>query len=94
MYYSNKLGSFLLKDNNIESVLGVNFRRKLPAVWCTLGYYRKRKEINIGNDLEYIFRQYDNLKDKPLRFPVSEISLVKSKYKNLRYPKLIQKFKL
>jgi hypothetical protein len=92
--YSNQLGSFLLKDKNIESILGPNFRRKFPTVWCTLGYYNKQKEFRIGNDLEYIFKQYYNLNSNDSRFPISEISLVKSKYKNLRYPKLIQKFTL
>jgi len=92
--YSNQLSSFLLKDKNIESVLGANFRRKFPTVWCTLGYYNKEKGFKIGNDLEYIFRQYDHLNSNYFRFPITEISLVKSKYKNLRYPKLIQKIRL
>jgi hypothetical protein len=92
--YSNQLSSFLLKDKNIESILGANFRRKFPTVWCTLGYYKKQKALRIGNDLEHIFKQYYNLNNNDFRFPISEISLVKSKYKNLRYPKLIQKFRL
>ncbi len=92
--YSNQLSSFLLKDKNIESILGANFRRKFPTVWCTLGYYNKEKGFKIGNDLEYIFRQYDDLNSNDFRFPITEISLVKSKYKNLRYPKLIQKIRL
>lgn len=92
--YSNQLGSYLLNDKNIESILGPNFRRKLPTVWCTLGYYNKQKEFRIGNDLEHIFKQYYNLNSNDFRFPISEISLVKSEYKNLRYPKLIQKFRL
>jgi hypothetical protein len=92
--YSNQLSSFLLMDKNIESILGANFRRKFPTVWCTLGYYNKQKEFKIDNDLEYIFRQYDNFNGNNLRFSISEISLVKSRYKNLRYPKLIQKFQL
>jgi hypothetical protein len=92
--YSNQLSSFLLKDKNIESILGANFRRKFPTVWCTLGYYNKQKGFKIGNNLEYIFRQYDHLSCNDFKFPITEISLVKSKYKNLRYPKLIQKIKL
>ena len=92
--YSNQLSSFLLKDKNIESVLGANFRRKFPTVWCTLGYYNKQKGFKIGNDLEYIFRQYDDLNSNDFRFPITDISLVKSKYKNLRYPKLLQKIRL
>jgi hypothetical protein len=92
--YSNQLSSFLLTDKTIESILGVNFRRKFPMVWCTLGYYNKENEFKIGNDLEYIFRQYEHLNGNDFRFPISEISLVKSNYKNLRYPRLIQKFRL
>jgi len=91
--YSNQLSSFLLKDKNTESILGANFRRKFPTVWCTLGYYNKQKAFRIGN-LEHIFKQYYNLNTNDFRFPISEISLVKSKYKNLRYPKLIQRFRL
>jgi hypothetical protein len=37
--YSNQLCSFLLKDKDIESVLGANFRRNFPTVWYALGYY-------------------------------------------------------
>jgi hypothetical protein len=92
--YSNHLSCFLLKDKKIESILGANFRRKFPTVWCTLGYYKKKKEFKIGNDLENIFKQYYNLNSIDFRFPISEISLVRSKYKNLRYPKLIQKIRL
>jgi len=77
--YSNQLSSFLLKDKKIESILGANFRRKFPTVWCTLGYYNKQKGFRIGNDLEHIFRQYYNLNNNDFRFPISEISLVKSK---------------
>jgi hypothetical protein len=91
--YSNQLSSFLLRDKKVESVLGTNFRRKIPTVWCTLGYYNKEEQFKIGNDLEGIFRQYCDLDDS-YRIPISEISLVKSRYKNLRYPKLIQKFQL
>jgi hypothetical protein len=92
--YSDQLGSFLLKDKKIKSILGPNFRKKFPTVWCTLGYYNKQNKFKIGNDLEHIFKQYYNLNNNDFRFPISEISLIKSKYKNLRYPKLIQKFRL
>jgi len=92
--YSNQLSSFLLMDKNIKLIVGANFRRKFPTVWCTLGYYNKQKPIRIGNDLEHIFKQYYILNSNDFKFPISEISLVKSKYKNLRYPKLIQKFEL
>jgi hypothetical protein len=92
--YSNQLGTFLLKDEEIESVLGANFRRKFPSVWCTLGYYNKQNGFKIKNDLECIFKRHDDLNSNDFRFPITEISLVKSNYKNLRYPKLIEKFEL
>ena len=92
--YSNQLTSFLLEDKDIRLIIGANFRRKFPTVWCTLGFYNKQNNFKIGNDLENIFGQYDNLKGNGLKFPVSDISLIKSRYKNLRYPKLIQKFKV
>jgi hypothetical protein len=93
--YSNNLGSFLLSDKKIRSILGANFRRKFPSVWCTLGYYRDKANIKINKGLEQIFSQYSDLSDEgSFNFSVSEISLVVSNYKNLRYPKLIQKYQL
>jgi hypothetical protein len=91
--YANSLTKYLLNNKNIKSILGKNFRRKFPNVWITLGYYDKKDNFKIDTVLEDIFKQYKRL-DKEFSFPVSEISLVKSKYKNLRYPKLIQKFQL
>ena len=91
--YANSLTKHLLSNKNLKSILGKNFRRKLPNVWITLGYYNKKDEFKIDSALEDIFKQYKKL-DKDFRFAISEISLVKSKYKNLRYPKLIQKFQL
>ena len=92
--YCNQLGLFLLKDKNIESILGSYFRRKFPTVWCTIGYYNKRKEFKIDNELENIFKRYNNLLEGGFKVPIYEIALVESKYKNLRYPKLVQKFRL
>jgi hypothetical protein len=93
--YSNKLGLFLLKDKKIKSLLGAHFRRKFPSVWCTLGHYKRKKNFKIKSDLEQIFSQYSDLTDNELfNFSISEISLVVSNYKNLRYPKLIQQFSL
>ena len=93
--YSNNLGLFLLNDKKIKSILGADFRRKFPSVWLTLGYYMNKSNFRIDNDLEKIFSQYDNLTGNDFfNFSVSEISLVVSNYKNLRYPKLIQKFRL
>jgi len=92
--YSNQLTSFLLKDKKVKSTLGTNFRRKFPTVWCTLGYYNKKENFRISTDLKNIFNQYNNLSGNDFEIPISEIALVKSKYKNLQYPKLIQKFQL
>lgn len=91
--YTNSLTKHLMNDKNIQSILGNNFRRKFPTVWITLGYYNKKDKFKIDTVLEDIFKQYIKL-DKDFSFPISEISLVKSKYKNLRYPKLIQKYQL
>ena len=93
--YSNNLGLFLLNDKKTKSILGANFRRKFPSVWCTLGYYMRKKNFKVDNSLEEIFSRYDNLSSNDFfNFSVSEISLVVSNYKNLRYPKLLQKFQL
>jgi hypothetical protein len=92
--YSNRLALFLLKDKTIKSVLGSNFRKKLPSVWCTIGYYNKPRTFRISQDLEYIFKQYDNLGDNSFKFYISEISLVRSSFKNLRNPTILYKFKV
>jgi len=94
--YTNKLTKFLLRDKKIKSKLGADFRRKFPAVWCTLGYYDKKDNFKIGSSLEKIFIDYSRLRSNSVKFnfPISEIALVKSKYKNLRYSKLIQKYSL
>ena len=93
--YSNNLGLFLLNDKKTKSILGANFRRKFPSVWLTLGYYMNKSKFRINNDLEKIFSQYSDLTGNDFfNLSVSEISLVVSNYKNLRYPKLIQKFSL
>ena len=91
--YSNSLTKRFMNDKNIQSILGRNFRRKFPTVWITLGYYDKKDMFKIDTVLENIFKQYIKL-DKDFSFPISEIALVKSKYKNLRYPKLIQKYRI
>jgi hypothetical protein len=92
--YSNRLASFLLKDKKIKLALGANFRKKLPSVWCSLGYYEKHGRFKIGQNLETIFEQYDNLRQNFFKFDVSEISLVKSNYKNLRYPTILYKYRV
>jgi len=93
--YSNSLGLFLLNDKKTKSILGANFRRKFPSVWCTLGYYKTKTNFRIDNSLEKIYNRYSDLTANDFfNFSVTEISLVVSNYKNLRYPKLIQKFSL
>jgi hypothetical protein len=91
--YVNSLTKHLMNDKNIQSILGKNFRRKFPTVWVTLGYYDKKDKFRIDTVLGDIFKQYRNLGDD-FSFPISELSLVKSKYKNLRCPKLIQKYRI
>jgi hypothetical protein len=91
--YANSLSKYLSNNKNTKSILGKNFRRKFPNVWITLGYYNKKDNFKIDTVLEDIFKKYEKL-DNDFRFPISEISLVKSKYKNLRYPKIIKKFQL
>jgi 2'-5' RNA ligase len=91
--YADSLTKYLLNNNNIKAILGKNFRRKFPNVWVTLGYYDKKDTFKIDTVMEDIFKQYKEL-EKDISIPISEISLVKSKYKNLRYPKLIQKFQI
>ena len=91
--YANNLTKHLSNNKNTKSILGKNFRRKFPNVWITLGFYNKRDNFKIDTVLEDIFKKYEKL-DNDFRFPISEMSLVKSKYKNLRYPKIIQKFQL
>jgi len=94
-YYSNNLGLSLLNDKKTKSILAANFRRKFPSVWLTLGYYKRKANFRIDTNLEKIFGQYSDLTGNDLyNLSVSEISLVVSNYKNLRYPKLIQKFSL
>ena len=91
--YVNSLAKYLVNDKNIRAILDKNFRRKFPTVWITLGYYNKKDKFKIDTVLEDIFKEYRKL-GKDFSLPISEISLVKSKYKNLRYPKLIQKYQL
>jgi hypothetical protein len=92
--YANGLTKYLLNNKSIKSILGKNFRRKFPTVWITLGYYNKKERFKIDTALKDIFKQYKKLDKDYFSFPISEISLVKSNYKNLRYPRLIQKFRL
>jgi len=91
--YTDSLTKCFVNDKKIKSILGKNFRRKFPTVWITLGYYNRKGKFKIDTALEDIFKQYMKL-DENFSFSISELSLVKSKYKNLRYRKLIQKYQL
>lgn len=92
--FGNNLTCFLLIDDKTKSILGANFRRKFPSVWCTLGYYNKKDIFRVNSDLENILSKNQNLSAKLDKFSISEISLVKSKFKNLRYPEIIQTYKI
>jgi hypothetical protein len=92
--YSNQLTSYLLGDKKIKSELGSDFRRKFPTIWCTLGYYNKKSKFKISNALETLFSEYQDLDIASNMVHICEISLVKSKYKNLRYPKILRKFQI
>jgi len=90
--YGDKLGSFMLNDEKLKSILGRNFRRKFPTVWCTLGYYDEY--FNVTNDLENIFNEYRNVGNKDYEISFSDLELGISKYRDHRDWKLIQKFEL
>ena len=90
--YSNELTTFILKEKKIKSVLGANFRKRLPSVWCSLGYYHKPGTFRIGEELETIFRHYNDLRSERFRFDVSKICLVKSDHKNLADLTILDKF--
>ena len=88
----NELCSFLLKDKILCSILGKNFRRKFPTVWCTMGHYTK--DFKITTELERLFNQHKTLNRKYFSMSCDELELVRSCYKDLRDWKPIQKFTL
>lgn len=90
--YGDKLGSFMLNDEKLKSILGRNFRRKFPTVWCTLGYYNE--DFNVTNDLKNIFNEYRNVRNNDYEISFSDLELGISKYRDHRDWKLIQKFEL
>lgn len=87
--YGNKLASFLLKDENLNSILGEKFRRRFPSVWCTMGHYTRDFKITV--ELEKLFNEYKNLDSAYFHISCSELELGKSSYKDLRDWKLIEK---
>jgi hypothetical protein len=92
--YSNQLSSFLSKDNKLKPVLQSYFRKKLPSVWCTMGYYNKPGTFKISQELEGLFKQYYKLAENCFRFSITEIFLVKSNHKNLKYSTVLHTFKV
>jgi len=49
---SNQLSSFPSNDNKLKPVLQSYFRKKLPLVWCTMGYYNKPGTFRISEEIE------------------------------------------
>jgi hypothetical protein len=90
--FTNELAAFLLKDEQVLLKLGYDFRKKFPALWCTLGYFNNSEELRVSGDLQEFFVRHARLKDNIAPFAVTEVCLVKSKYKNLRYPKIVKKY--
>jgi hypothetical protein len=88
--FANNLVSFLLKDENLNSILGKKFRRRFPAVWCTMGHYTTDFKITI--ELEKLFNEYKNLDSDYFHIPCSELELGCSRYKDLRDWKQIEVF--
>ena len=90
--FGNELASFLIGDNILNSVLGGEFRRRLPSVWCTMGYYIT--DFKITSKIEKLLKQYRYLDTKHFHFPCTELELGSSHYKDLRDWKRIQTFQL
>jgi hypothetical protein len=90
--FGNQLCSFLLDDKILFSILGKNFRRKFPTVWCTMGHYTK--DFKISTELEKLFTEFRTLNSKYFPTSCHELELVKSCYKDLRDWMSIQKILL
>lgn len=90
--YGNKLASYLLRDGNLNSLLGKIFRRRFPTVWCTMGYYVR--DFTISGNLESLFNKYYNLDEAIFKIPCFDLELGLSHYKDLRDWKPIQNFEL
>jgi hypothetical protein len=90
--YGNKLASFLLEDEVLNSILGNKFRRRFPTVWCTMGYYIKDFKVTI--ELEKLYNEYKNLDKNNFCISCSELELGTSNYKDLRDWKGIQRYSI
>jgi hypothetical protein len=90
--FGNHLASFLLEDENLNSIIGRKFRRRFPTVWCTMGHYTTDFKITI--ELERLFDEYKNLDSEYFQIPCYELELGTSHYKDLRDWKRILNFSL
>ncbi|RPI80551.1 MAG: hypothetical protein EHM34_09945 [Nitrosopumilales archaeon] len=90
--FGNKLTSFLLKDEDLNKVLGIKFRRRFPTVWCTMGHYTT--DFEITRELEMIFDEYKELDSDFFQMPCPELELGSSHYKDLRDWKPMQKYSI
>ncbi len=88
----DKLSSFLVKDEYLNTALGKKFRRRFPTVWCTMGYYTT--DFKITNKLEILFSKYQKLDSHFFHNPCHQLELGTSHYKDLRDWKRIQNFSL
>lgn len=90
--FANQLASFLLKDENLISILGNKFRRMFPTVWSTMGHYTT--DFKISTELEKLFNEYKNLDSDFFQIPCAELELGSSHYKDLRDWKRIERFSI
>lgn len=90
--FGNNLASVLTNDEDLNPVLGKNFRRRFPTVWCTMGHYTKN--FKITRKLEALFNKYLDLDSSYFESPCRELELGKSCYKDLRDWKRIQTFSI
>jgi hypothetical protein len=90
--FGNRLSSFLLKDDDLNIVLGNKFRRRFPTVWCTMGYYIE--DFKVTSEIEKVFDQLLKLDSELFDTPCCELELGKSYYKDLRDWKPIEKFNI
>jgi hypothetical protein len=90
--FGNKLASFLLKDENLNSILGKKFRRRFPTVWSTMGHYTA--DFKMTTELEKLFNEYKELDSDFFQMPCPELELGSSHYKDLRDWKPMQKYSI
>jgi hypothetical protein len=90
--YGNKLASFLIDDASLKIILGKEFRRKFPTVWCTMGYFTR--DFMITSEIELLFNGYRILDKDQFRVPCYDLELGTSCYKDLRDWKRVKRFSL